>query len=269
MKNSTILVILAAFAVVSCSTFGSSSSSQKEAELLENGYIALSAGDYNTAEHLLNQALYINDENPYTLLNLGVVYQDTQRYKQARDAYQAVIDMNPSDTAASANVKGYSGRNLVEIAKVNLANLPPFKLDTPPDADGDGVPDDSDWCMNTPPRAAVDANGCWNLTDIFIVSGVELKPGTVTQLDDAVLVLMANPSLRIEIQGHTDNSGSDELNQRLSEKRSKAIYDYLVRKGVPADRLTYKGYGESRPIASNLKPEGREQNRRIELVPLP
>jgi len=269
MKNHTILVILAAVVIVSCSTFGSQSSSQKEAELLENGYLALSSGDYSTAEHLLNQALYINDQNPYTLLNLGVVYQDTQRYKQARDAYQAVIDMNPSDTAVSANVKGYSGRNLAEIAKVNLANLPAPETQTQPDADGDGVPDDSDWCKNTPPRAAVDANGCWNLTDIFIVGNVELKPEAVTQLDDAVVVLMENPSLRIEIQGHTDKSGSDKLNQDLSEKRAKAIYDYLVRKGVPADRLTYKGYGESHPIASNLRAKGRQQNRRIELVPLP
>ena len=68
--------------------------------------------------------------------------------------------------------------------------------------------------------------------------------------------------MRIELGGHTDNVGSEASNQKLSEQRAKAVYDYLVQHGVPAERLTYKGYGQSQPVADNSTPEGRRQNRR-------
>jgi len=72
------------------------------------------------------------------------------------------------------------------------------------------------------------------------------------------------PSLRIEISGHTDNVGSASYNQKLSESRAKAVVDYLLKKGVDASRLEYKGYGFEQPVASNKTEEGRQQNRRTE-----
>ena len=74
------------------------------------------------------------------------------------------------------------------------------------------------------------------------------------------------PSLTAKIEGHTDSVGSDEYNQKLSENRAKAIYDYLVKEGISASRLGYEGFGESRPVASNDTVEGRAQNRRIEMT---
>ena len=68
--------------------------------------------------------------------------------------------------------------------------------------------------------------------------------------------------------GHTDNVGKDEDNLILSERRAKAVYDYLILRGVDPARLTYRGYGESQPIAPNDTPEGRAQNRRTTLTPL-
>ena len=68
--------------------------------------------------------------------------------------------------------------------------------------------------------------------------------------------------------GHTDAVGSDQDNQLLSERRAKAVYDYLILRGVDAERLTYRGYGESRPVADNDTPEGRAKNRRTTLTPL-
>ena len=68
--------------------------------------------------------------------------------------------------------------------------------------------------------------------------------------------------------GHTDAVGKDEDNMVLSERRAKAVYDYLIERGIEADRLTYRGYGETRPVATNDTPEGRAQNRRTTLTPL-
>jgi OOP family OmpA-OmpF porin len=71
--------------------------------------------------------------------------------------------------------------------------------------------------------------------------------------------------MKVRIAGHTDNIGSEEYNQRLSEARAKAVYEYLISRGISADRLSYIGYGESRPIDTNETSEGRQNNRRVEL----
>ncbi|MEO0071129.1 MAG: carboxypeptidase regulatory-like domain-containing protein [candidate division WOR-3 bacterium] len=92
-------------------------------------------------------------------------------------------------------------------------------------------------------------------------------PESEEALQAAYRILKENPTIRVEIQGHTDNVGSDEYNQRLSEKRAQAVVNYLVQEmGVESSRLFAKGYGESRPKASNDTPEGRALNRRVEFV---
>ena len=74
--------------------------------------------------------------------------------------------------------------------------------------------------------------------------------------------LCNNPTVKVELQGHTDNIGNDEDNRILSDNRAKSVYNHLISKGIPADRLRYKGYGESKPIATNATEEGRAKNRR-------
>ena len=76
--------------------------------------------------------------------------------------------------------------------------------------------------------------------------------------------MIENPTVRVEIQGHTDNQGDPNFNRLLSEKRAQSIKDYLVKKGVPSDRMTVKGYGEDKPVADNKTETGRAKNRRIE-----
>ena len=78
--------------------------------------------------------------------------------------------------------------------------------------------------------------------------------------------LASNKGIKIEIGGHTDNQGSESYNERLSSDRAKAVYDYLVNKGIDSKRMTYKGYGMSKPIASNDTEEGRALNRRTEFT---
>jgi OOP family OmpA-OmpF porin len=94
-----------------------------------------------------------------------------------------------------------------------------------------------------------------------------LLPGSMEILDQAVEVLNRYPNVRVEVGGHTDSIGSEEYNQGLSERRSRVVYDYLISRGVPADRLSGPvGYGELRPIDTNDTREGRQRNRRTELV---
>ncbi len=103
------------------------------------------------------------------------------------------------------------------------------------------------------------------LNNIFFDTGeATLRPESYAELGILYSMMTDNPSLKIEISGHTDNVGSAVLNQRLSEERARAVVDFLVERGVDPDRLTYKGYGFERPIASNETAEGRQQNRRTE-----
>ena len=74
-----------------------------------------------------------------------------------------------------------------------------------------------------------------------------------------------NPGLEVEIAGHTDDVGPSDYNQRLSEARAKAVYDYLVSKGISPSRLTYKGYGETQPLVRDTTEWARARNRRTEL----
>jgi outer membrane protein OmpA-like peptidoglycan-associated protein len=98
----------------------------------------------------------------------------------------------------------------------------------------------------------------------------DFDKATLKSDSDAILTrardaLKANAKLAIEVQGHTDNVGSDDYNLRLSQARAKAVMDWLVKNGIPAARLTSKGYGRGKPVATNDTPEGRAQNRRVEL----
>jgi OOP family OmpA-OmpF porin len=87
-------------------------------------------------------------------------------------------------------------------------------------------------------------------------------------LNQAAALLQKHERVVVEVAGHTDSKGSEEYNQGLSERRANAVKDYLNSKGVRASRLTARGYGESRPVASNDTDEGRAENRRVELIVL-
>jgi outer membrane protein OmpA-like peptidoglycan-associated protein/tetratricopeptide (TPR) repeat protein len=91
-----------------------------------------------------------------------------------------------------------------------------------------------------------------------------LKSESYIELDRVVKLLNENPSMRIELSGHTDNRGTEEYNQKLSEDRAKSCVDYLTSKGIAPSRLEYKGYGESKPINPNNTEEGWAENRRTE-----
>ena len=90
-------------------------------------------------------------------------------------------------------------------------------------------------------------------------------PKSYKSLKEVVKVLSDNPSYMIDINGHTDNTGSDELNQKLSESRANSVKQYLIENGISENKITATGYGESKPIADNKTAAGRAMNRRVEM----
>ena len=154
------------------------------------------------------------------------------------------------------------------------------------DTDGDGVLDPQDRCPNTPAGSRVDQFGCLQLFEpvapappgapparpTLILQGVNFQSGrsvltreSYAVLDQVAASLIANPEIRIEIAGYTDSTGTKLKNRQLSMGRAGAVQYYLARKGVSPMRMRAIGYGASRYIAPNATPEGRAQNRRVEL----
>lgn len=95
-----------------------------------------------------------------------------------------------------------------------------------------------------------------------------LRQEDIGSLDNDVATLKSWGDVDIEVAGHTDSMGSDAYNMKLSQQRAEAVRNFLISRGVAADRLTAKGYGESQPVADNATEEGRFKNRRVELAPL-
>lgn len=113
------------------------------------------------------------------------------------------------------------------------------------------------------PLEPIEVGSSITLRNVFFETAKwDLKEESTVELDKLVMLMGENPKMRVLLEGHTDDVGSDAANQKLSENRAKAVYDYLVKNGVEAARLQYKGYGESKPIADNTTEEGRAQNRR-------
>lgn len=100
----------------------------------------------------------------------------------------------------------------------------------------------------------------------FDVNKFDLKPESNTELNRLVSFLESNAAVKIEVSGHTDSTGDKKANVTLSMNRAKAVYDYLISKGIPAQRLKYNGYGDTKPVASNDDETGRAQNRRTEFT---
>ncbi|MBL4652488.1 MAG: PD40 domain-containing protein [Flavobacteriales bacterium] len=99
----------------------------------------------------------------------------------------------------------------------------------------------------------------------FDTDKATLRPESTVELENVYKILTDNPSIKVELSGHTDSQGSDVYNLDLSDRRAKAVVNYLVKKGIPAKRLVPKGYGEAKPVATNETAEGRQMNRRTEL----
>ena len=145
-----------------------------------------------------------------------------------------------------------------------------------PDNDGDGVLDAADNCPDTPTGVAVGIDGCPIVAEIkaeMVLEGVsfarnsaDLTAASFEVLDKVIESMKAYPNVSVEIQGHTDSTGSAAYNLDISSRRATSVMNYMTGKGIASDRLSAVGYGEDLPIADNMEAKGRATNRRVELV---
>ena len=106
-----------------------------------------------------------------------------------------------------------------------------------------------------------------NMADVLFDTGkYDLRQVAREKLARLSGIILAHPGLKLEVEGHTDSTGSDELNQKLSEQRASAVLDYLAEQGLSRDSLTSKGFGKTMPVADNGTAQGRQQNRRVEII---
>ena len=151
-----------------------------------------------------------------------------------------------------------------------VAGFPRYNGCPIPDTDGDGVNDESDRCPTE--AGPADNNGCprleqynFNAKNVQFATGkATLTKGATAELDKLVTILNEHPTLKISIDGYTDNTGKAATNLTLSQKRADAVKAYLVKKGISADILSATGHGIESPVADNKTATGRAQNRRVE-----
>jgi OmpA-OmpF porin, OOP family len=145
-----------------------------------------------------------------------------------------------------------------------------------PDTDGDGLNDEEDKCIDKAGPAS--NSGCPEIAkavvdkinyaakNVFFATGsAKLLPQSFKPLNEVAKILAADESLKLAIDGHTDNTGKADKNQALSQSRADAVMAYLKSKGVTEDRMTATGYGQDQPVADNKTPAGRAKNRRVEM----
>ncbi|HNF44671.1 MAG TPA: OmpA family protein, partial [Ferruginibacter sp.] len=146
-----------------------------------------------------------------------------------------------------------------------------------PDTDGDGVNDEEDKCKTE--KGPADNYGCPVIDtkiiervnkaaqNVFFSTGSsKLLAKSFPKLNDVVTILKENPTYKVSISGHTDNTGKADKNQTLSEARAASVKAYLASKGIDESRLSSAGYGQDKPVADNKTAAGRAKNRRVEMT---
>lgn len=205
--------------------------------------------------------------NPVASMRTEYMWQN----EQTKNALQQQID--------AEKAKNDALRNDLNATNANLA-----KLTT--DSDGDGVADVNDKCPNTPAGTKVDGSGCPLAkpeVKVYVteedkkvvkdaIKNLEFDLGKATIRAhslpslDRVAQLLVDKNFSLKLAGHTDNTGSNDLNMRLSKDRAESIKAYLVNKGANASRIEATGYGQTQPIATNKTAAGRQANRRVEFT---
>jgi OOP family OmpA-OmpF porin len=207
------------------------------------------------------------DKSEDTTINagLGVRWMLTPRFSASLDGRTVYnVDKSNNDTIAYLGLNYYLG---------NVTPAPVAAATSCPDEDGDGVCDEFDACLGTPPNTRVDATGCplpvAQVASIKLLVNFGFDSSVVQEqyfadLGELAQFLKRFDQLDVSIEGHTDNIGPETYNQQLSQRRAQAVVDILVNThGIAASRLKPVGFGESQPVATNDTAEGRAANRRV------
>ncbi len=267
MKYDTARFVLIVLMLTGCI---SQTYQSQEQSLIQQSVQAMMQNDWERAEAVASVALEINPQNAQAVYLLALVHEHYGQKSEAKNRYRRILELDTQDTVPYGLLQSGERPLLSDVAQKKLGTAAVRKANqsqTPmraDDSDGDGIANVHDRCTDTPGGAKVDQNGCWTLQGLFSSGKAKIQPQALPLLDDVAMLLKANPQMRIEIQGHTDSSGTYRHNLRLSRVRAQNVLQYLRRKGIAAKRLTATGYGPNRPRGSNDTADGRARNRRIE-----
>ena len=179
--------------------------------------------------------------------------------------YKDNLATNVVDLAGNIKVVGWDDKKPVKKPKIFSPQKPHFI-----DSDGDGVVDYMDKCPNTPKNVLVNHYGCPIITTLrinFDFNKTDIKKIYYPKIKKVADILRANPNLKIEIDGYTDNVGDKNYNLKLSLKRAEAVKKVLVDTyHINPNRIIVKGFGEKYPLVPNTTPTNRALNRRVEIV---
>lgn len=205
-----------------------------------------------------------------TICMKGTVYDEKNGNKLSAEV--KVIDLHTHQVIATTNSDAQTGSYIISLpALVDYAvhvTSPGYLFYSENYNLEHGIERDWKWepTKIDIPMCRIESGERIALRNVFFETDrYELLEASQLELNKVVEVLRNNPNLKIELGGHTDNEGNPANNMKLSERRAKAVYDYLVAQGIDPARLRYKGYGETQPVADNATEEGRAQNRRTEM----
>lgn len=222
--------------------------------------------------------LITNDTIPNRSVLHGAHFNVGFEYSFGRAAQEPVLPP-PAPEPVKVVVEDHDGDGVVDAMDKCADTVPGTSVDAtgcalpppaPVDSDGDGVNDSLDKCPNTPKGLKVDDTGCVVQQTLvlhninFATGSGELTADSKQILDTLADGMKGQSQMTVEIDGHTDSVGSQAYNLKLSKTRAAMVKQYLVEKGVAADRLTTDGFGEFKPVADNKTEAGRAQNRRVE-----
>jgi OOP family OmpA-OmpF porin len=215
-------------------------------------------------------------------LRLGVEYNLTQNFALGAHTQFSYLPETSSHAPTEIHALSYlvsaaysfggSEAKAAERAHAKTeTHAPEVAVHAVADADGDGIPDTADKCPSTPAGAKVNAYGCQEkekaevrLNLVFPAGKSVITPDQKGQVEEVAQFMKQNPTTKVTIEGHTDNTGSEALNKKLSKSRAEAVRQSLIKDfGVAADRVKSEGFGSSKPVDSNDSVEGRQKNRRV------
>ncbi|MBS9778711.1 MAG: OmpA family protein [Campylobacteraceae bacterium] len=254
--------------------------------LLKNFYVSGGFSTYGLVgvgfEALSDNYRYNNDR-PYVDYGLGMRYGFTDRLSLVGEVRHGIkVNANPRDF--TQNNLFYSLGFSYAFGEIEQAVVPPkpkpveVKKVVPVvveekvvdrDDDKDGVLNSVDECPNTPAGVPVDAKGCAKTISLHInfnFDKANILPQYDNQINSVANFMTKYPVYKVMLEGYTDSIGSEKYNMKLSDKRSSAVAKALKAKGVSAKRISTVGYGEAKPVSTNMTKEGRAKNRRVDAV---
>ncbi|MDR1555390.1 MAG: OmpA family protein [Campylobacteraceae bacterium] len=261
----------------------------KEFEVTDNTYLYALLGVGH--ENIRKKARYGNNDSPYGNYGVGIRHTITDNLflrAELRHAIKLHSGHGDNNLFATLGISYAFGEQPEESAVSTVKSSEPVKIETTveekpqktveaaevkvveeADSDNDGVVDNKDLCPNTPSEFSVDDKGCIRpiiLKINFASNKADILDEFKPEIESIAKILKNETDYKVILEGHTDSTGSKELNEELSERRAKSVAQELLNLGIDESRITTEWFGPEKPVATNSNAEGRAKNRRIEAI---